>query len=370
MDAVVELSDGAVIPYDALIVATGATTAFYSITGASEHTMPLYTLKDARVLRNAILSALEAHDALPIREERGLRFVVVGGGPTGVEVAGAIVELLAICEKRDRLRLSREQSRVVLLDAADRVLGAFKEPLSGYALDRLTQLGVEVRRSAVVESVDQQSVRLADGSSIRADLVVWAAGVTVGGTIADSLPGPRLSGGRVTVESDLSLAEHSEVFVVGDAAAVPTGPRTSELAPQLAPVAIQSGKHAARQLLAAHRGSDAEPFTYKDRGMMATIGRRIAVAEIRGPAPLGGVSLTGTIGWLAWLFLHLVNLMGVRNRVAVLVNWMWRYLGWPAGPQVIVEDDPPFDLPFPSSAPSPGEKTRTSSDREPLKGGV
>ena len=143
------------------------------------------------------------------------------------------------------------------------------------------------------------------------------------------------------------------------------GPRVSELAPQLAPVAIQSGKHAARQLLAAHRGSGAEPFTYKDRGMMATIGRRIAVAEIRGPAPLGGVSLTGTIGWLAWLFLHPVTLMGVRNRVAVLVNWMWRYLGWPAGPQVIVEDDPPFDSPFPSSAPSPGEKTRTSSDREP-----
>ena len=279
-----------------------------------------------------------------MHEDRGLRFVVVGGGPTGVEVAGAIVELLALCQKRDRLRPSRSPSRVILVDAADRLLGAFKEPLSSYALDHLTQLGVEVHRSAMVKSVDHESVKLSDGSSIQADLVIWAAGVTVSGTIADSLPGARSAGGRVAVEPDLSLTGHNEVFVVGDAAAVPVGRKACELAPQLAPVAIQSGKHAARQLLAAHRGSSGDPFTYKDRGMMATIGRRIAVAEIRGPSPFGGFSLRGTIGWLAWLFLHLVNLMGVRNRVAVLLSWMWRYLGWPAGPQVIVEDASPCDL--------------------------
>ena len=336
----VELSDGSLIPYDSLVVATGATTSFFAIAGASEHAMPLYTLHDARALRNAILSMLESFDARSATDtDRGPRFVVVGGGPTGVEVAGAIVELLDISEKRDRLQVRRRQSSVVLIDAADRLLGGFEEVSSHYALDQLTRLGVEVRCSSAVESIDDQAVRLTDGSSIPADLVVWAGGVTVNRTIADSLPGERSRGGRVAVRPNLSLPEHSEVFVAGDAAAVPLDRDTAELAPQVAQVAIQSGRHAAKQLVAAHRGSDTDRFTYKDKGMMATIGRRVAVAEIKGPAPLGSLNLKGTLGWLAWLFLHLVYLLGIRNRLAVLLNWTWRYLEWPAGPRVIVEDN-------------------------------
>jgi len=163
--------------------------------------------------------------------------------------------------------------------------------------------------------------------------VVWAAGVTVDGTLAGALPVVHGRGGRVAVEEDLSLTGHREVYVVGDAAAVPTSPGRSDPCPQLAQVAIQSGAHAARQVLLRQTGRPTQPFAYRDKGMMATIGRRAAVTQLP-----GGLVLRGSLGWLAWLGLHIVYLIGFRNRLIVLVNWWWRYVNWPGGPRLIDAD--------------------------------
>jgi NADH:ubiquinone reductase (H+-translocating) len=333
------LADGDEVDYDALIVATGATASFFSIPGAQERTLPLYTLADARSLRNGLLALLEKAAVATGPERSALHLVVIGGGATGVEVAGAIVELLDISVKHDRVPIDRERTSVVLVDALDRLLGAFAEESSAYALRELSRRGITVRLGTAVASVDATGVRLVDGSSLPADLVVWAAGVTVAGTLAASLPGDRAAGGRVLVGQDLTLGGHPEVFVVGDAAAVPLGGSAIGLAPQLAQTAIQSGRHAARQLLARRTGGGVAPFRYVDKGVMATIGRRAAVAELEGPWPLRGRILKGTLGWVSWLALHLVYLVGIRNRLVVLLNWFWRYVGWSSGPRIIVDDE-------------------------------
>ena len=330
----VVLGDGSALDYDHLVVATGATAGFFGITGAAEHARPLYTLRDARRLRNAVLATLEAADARPEDYDGGApTFVVVGAGATGVETAGALVELLDVSVRQDRLRIDRRRTRVVLLDAADRLLGGFTDALGRYAADQLRARGVIVRLDEPVQEVTGAGVGLAGGQWIGAAVVVWAAGVTVDGTLAGSLPVAHGRGGRVTVDTDLSLAGHGEVFVVGDAAAVPAAPGASDPCPQLAQVAIQSGDHAGRQILRRQSGRATEPFTYKDKGIMATIGRRAAVAQLP-----GGLVMRGSLGWLAWLGLHIVYLIGFRNRVIVLVNWWWRYVNWPGGPRLIDAD--------------------------------
>ena len=335
---VVSLDDGDV-PYDSLVVATGVTASYFSIPGAEEGSHPLYTLSDARALRNALLERLEAAAAVSAGDRgHALRIVVIGGGATGVEVAGAIVELLDISIKHDRVPFDRDGSTVTLVDALGRLLGAFSERSSAYALEELVRRGIKVRLGVAVASVDASGVHLADGRTLDADLVVWAAGVTAAGTLAATLPAASASGGRVVVGSDLSLPGHPEVYVVGDAAAVPLGP-AGGLAPQVAQTAMQSGRYAARRVLAALDGSATAPFAYFDKGMMATIGRRAAVAELTGPGPLRGRVLRGTTGWLAWLGLHLLYLVGVRNRIIVLLNWWWRYVGWASGPRIIVDDE-------------------------------
>jgi len=329
----VTLADGDELVYDHLVVATGATSQFFGIAGASEHARPLYTLGDARRLRNHLLATLEAADAHPEDFEGGAPvFVVVGAGPTGVETAGALVELLEVCIRRDRLRIDPDRSKVVLVDAGSSVLPAFRPEAGRYAAATLEARGVEIRLGSPVAEVTPQGVRFADGSWLEAAAVVWAGGVTVEGTFAAGLPAPSGQGGRVHVGDDLALEGHPEVYVVGDAAAVPTGPGGPS-APQLAQVAIQSGDHAARQILRCLEGGRTEPFTYRDKGIMAAIGRRAAVAQLR-----RGPVVRGTLGWLAWLGLHLVYLVGFRNRLTVLVNWFWRYLDWPSGPRLIVAD--------------------------------
>ena len=330
----VDLSDGTALEYERLVVATGATTGFFSVPGAPGHALPLYTLADARRLRNAVLSCLEAADARPEDFDNGApTFVVVGGGATGVEISGALLELLDVSVRRDRLRIDPERSKVILLEAGDRLLPGFKEEASGYALQTLLSRGVDVRLHTPVAEVTDRAVRLGDGAWIEAVAVIWAGGVTVDGTLAASLPVAHGRGGRVTLEPDLSVAGHPEVFVVGDAGAVPWGPTRPEACPQVAQVAIQSGRHAAHQIARQLQGQPTTPFRYHDKGLMATIGRHAAVAQLR-----RGPILRGTLGWLAWLGLHLVYLVGFRNRVVVLVNWWWRYLDWPSGPRLIVAD--------------------------------
>jgi len=287
-------------------------------------------LADARHLRNRLLVALEDADVRAEVEAPALTFVVVGGGPTGVETAGALSELIAITIRRDGLRLDPTKVRVVLVDLADRVLSAFSPPASRYAARALTRLGVEVQFGRSVVEVEEGAIRFADGERLETAAVVWAAGVTVGGTLADGLsttPGPA---GRAAVGADLRVVGHPNVWSIGDAAAVPFG---ATVYPQLAPVAIQSGRHCARQILRVLAGEPTRPFVYHDKGIMATIGRRAAVAQL----PRVGV-IRGTLGWLAWLGLHLFYLVGFRNRLRVLINWTWRYFDWPSGPRLIVAD--------------------------------
>ena len=271
----VNLTDAKPLSYDHLVLATGATTNYYNVPGAADHTFPLYTLADARRLRNNVLACLEAAESRPEDFDGGApTFVVVGGGPTGVETAGALVELVDVAVRRDRVRIDPERTRVVLLESSTEVLGAFVS---------LRKRGVDVRVSSVVAEVTESGVRLSSGEFIGASIVVWAAGVAVNDSLADSLGAPRTSGGRLKVCPDLSLEGHPEIFVVGDSAAVPTGGNSPRPCPQLAPVAIQSGAHAASQILRRMAGDATEPFTYHDKGIMATIGR----ARGRGPAKTG-----------------------------------------------------------------------------------
>ncbi len=329
--SVVTLVGGAEVPFDHLVVATGATAAFFGIPGASKYAMPLYSLADARKLRNRLLLALEYADVRAEHELVQLNFVVVGGGPTGVETSGALSELIRIAIKRDGLRLDSTKVRVLLVDLAPRLLTAFPESASAYAKKELEHLGVEIEFGRSVVEVEERAIRFADGERIETAAVVWAAGVTASGTLAHDLqasPGP---GGRARVTPDLRLVESRNVWAVGDAAAVPLN--ETEFCPQLAPVAIQSGRHCAEQILRVLDGQPTLDFRYRNKGIMATIGRHAAVAKL----PRGGV-IKGTTGWLAWLGLHLWYLVGFRNKIRVLINWTWRYFDWPSGPRLIVAD--------------------------------
>ncbi|MGH9019653.1 MAG: NAD(P)/FAD-dependent oxidoreductase [Acidimicrobiales bacterium] len=325
----VELDDGAGVSYDHLVVATGATAAFFSVPGAHHHALPLYTLGDARRLRNRLLLSLEAADVAAQGRPLDLTYVVVGGGPTGVETAGALSELISIAVRRDGLRLERSQVRVVVVDLADRLLTSFSASASRYAARELARLGVEVQLGRSVVEVEEHALVFADGERLATTAVVWAAGVTVAGTLASDV-GRAGPGARVVVGPDLRVPGGQREWVVGDAAAVLS---EGEVCPQLAPVAIQSGQHCARQILRAIEGESTESFHYRDKGVMATIGRRAAVAQL----PRAGV-VKGTLGWLAWLGLHLFYLVGFRNRLRVLINWTWRYFDWPSGPRLIVAD--------------------------------
>jgi NADH dehydrogenase len=328
---VVLLEGGSEIAFDHLVVATGATASYFGIPGASQYAMPLYSLADARKLRNRLLSSLEEADAAADEAPVSLNFVIVGGGPTGVETSGALSELIRTVIKRDGLRIDPSRVRVLLVDMAPRLLTPFPEKASKYAQKELERMGVEIEFGRSVVEVEERAIRFADGERLKVAAVIWAAGVTASGTLAHDLqtsPGP---GGRVRVMPDLRLLESANVWAVGDAAAVPLDETT--FCAQLAPVAMQSGRHCARQILLVLDGSPTTPFKYRNKGIMATIGRHAAVAQLP-----GGSVIKGTPGWLAWLGLHLWYLIGFRNRLRVMINWTWRYFDWPSGPRLIVAD--------------------------------
>ena len=324
------------LPFDWIIVASGAIAKFFGIPGVQQFTHPLYTLADAGYLRDHILRRLEEIDAHPERITDGtLTFVVVGGGPTGVEVAGALAELLDVSVRHDGFDFDRSHARIVLVDGLSRLLTPFKESAATYAADTLKDRTVELQLGRMVKEVTATSVELDDGTRIPTRTVVWAGGVTVSGTIASELGALSDHNGRLVVRADLALPDHHQAYAIGDAAAVPWGKdKPGTTCPQLAQVAIQSGKHAAQQIVNRVEGRPTLPFQYHDKGMMATIGRRAAIAEF----PKGRV-IRGTLGWLAWLGLHILYLIGFRNKIIVLVNWSWRYLSWTSGPRIIVGED-------------------------------
>jgi NADH:ubiquinone reductase (H+-translocating) len=333
-DRLVALESSGSVPFDSLIIASGATVGYFGVEGASEFSFPLYTLTDARILRDHVLRRLEQADADPGSAPAGpLTFVVVGGGPTGVEVAGAMAELLDLAVRHDGFRFSRSTARIIVVDGQDRLLTPFDPTAAAYAADTLVGRGVELHLGRMVEAVTDRYVELDDGTRIATQTVIWAGGVTVTDTVASRLGIASGPGGRLAVEPDLSLDGRADAYGAGDAAAVPRGDGSGRICPQLAQVAIQSGAHAARQVVNRMEGRPTVPFRYRDKGIMATLGRRAAITEFP-----GGTVIKGTVGWLAWLGLHLVYLIGYRSRIIVLVNWAWRYLSWGSGPRVIVGD--------------------------------
>jgi NADH:ubiquinone reductase (H+-translocating) len=238
--------------------------------------------------------------------------------------------------RHDGFKFPRASGRIVLVDGLDRLLTPFQPSAAAYAARTLEERGVELKLGHMVRSVNGSCVELDDGSQIPTRTVVWAGGVSVENTVAATLGQKSGPNGRLVVEPDLSIPGRLNAYAIGDAAAVPWGPGSPDparICPQLAQVAIQSGKHVAHQIVNRASGRPTLPFRYRDKGIMATIGRRAAITEFP-----RGLMVRGTLGWLAWLVLHLVYLIGFRNRFVVLINWSWRYLSWGSGPRVIVGD--------------------------------
>jgi NADH:ubiquinone reductase (H+-translocating) len=318
------------IAFDQLVVAAGAQATYFGIPGAEEHGFPLYSLVDAIALRNHILERFEAAAAKPeLIDDGALTFVVVGGGPTGVEVAGALAELFSSVLRKDFRHLDVSRARVVLVEMASALLGPFSDRSQRHARDQLEARGVEVRTDELVSAVDPACVTLQSGEVLATQTLVWAAGVQAN-PLASVLGVETARAGRIVVGADLRIPGRPDAFAIGDVAAIPDRKHGGVL-PQLAPVAIQSGRHVAKEIVRLQHGEPGRPFRYLDKGTMATIGRRAAVAEL----PLH-VKLKGTPAWLAWLGLHLVLLMGFRNRLSVFLNWAWGYLTWDRGPRLII----------------------------------
>ncbi|NJK89622.1 MAG: NAD(P)/FAD-dependent oxidoreductase [Myxococcales bacterium] len=345
----VELSDGSDITFDYLIVAAGAETNYFGHGEWAEHSVGLKSIEDAIEVRRRVLCAFEKaeREAEPEERKRLLTFIVIGAGPTGVELAGAISELNRRVLAGDYRRVSPEDVRVVLLDMAPRVLAGMHEDLSKSALQQLESLKVEVVLDAPVESIERARV-VAKGQVFESHTVLWTAGVSPV-PLAKQLV-PTLIRGRVPVEKDCSLSGHPNVFVIGDMAHFETskGPL-----PGVSPVAMQQGRFVAQTILASIEGRPRQTFRYVDRGMMATVGRSRAVAEVR------GWKFTGFVAWLAWLAVHLFYLVGFKNRVFVLMNWIWQYLAYRRGARLIT----PCQRTSAGSRGAPEPEERAAPDR-------
>jgi NADH dehydrogenase len=326
------LLDGGELPFDFLILAAGASHAYFGHDDWAAYAPGLKTLDDALAIRRRLLLAFERAEREGQAEERRrlLTFIIVGGGPTGVELAGALAEIARHALAHEFRAIDPAAARIILVEAGPALLPTFPPPLREAAQRTLEGLGVEVRVGQAVTEVGPWGAALA-GERIAAATVLWAAGVSAS-PIGRVTSAPLDRAGRVLVEPDLSLPGHPEIFVVGDMAAFTH--QTGRPLPGIAQVAIQGGRHAARQIQRTLRGLPREPFRYRDPGNMATVGRGSAIAD------LGRVQLSGFPGWLAWLFLHLVYLIGFRNRLVVMVQWAWSYLTYQRNVRLITNPHP------------------------------
>ena len=315
------------IAYDALILAAGASHSYFGHDDWELLAPGLKTLEDALEIRRRVLLAYEAaeRERDGAEQEALLTFVVVGGGPTGVELAGALGEISRQTITRDFRLIDPSRARIVLVEGAPRILTAFPESLSRAAQDALQRIGVEVRTGVTVTRVTTDAVWLG-GEQIRARTVLWAAGVAAA-PLARTLGTPLDRSGRVLVEPDLSIPGHPEAFAIGDVCAFLQ--QTGAPLPGVAPVAIQQGRAAADNVLRRVGGQPTRPFRYRDKGSMATIGRAAAVAVV------GRFKLSGLVAWLAWLLVHIMFLIGFRNRLLVLFEWAWAYVTWHRGARLI-----------------------------------
>ena len=303
------------VGYDYLVFGLGAEVNFFGVEGAAEHAFPLYTLSDAVRLRNHVLGTWEAADKDPgLIEDGGLNIVVVGGGPTGVETAGALAELYTGEFRKDYPDIDEEAARITLVEAGPEIFAMFKPEIRNYTVDALTKRGVEVTTGEVVESVGSKRVRLKSGQELKAHTLVWGAGLQ-GNALAQSVGLDLERGNRLAVDADLRLPSHPEVFVVGDVAAI-TDSKTQQVLPQLGSVALQSGEHAGETIGRLVEGKDPKPFRYHDKGTMATIGRGSAVVQM-----LGGRTMKGKAAQLAWGTVHLALLPTNENRAKAIVDW-------------------------------------------------
>jgi len=303
------------IAYDYLVLGLGAEVNYFGVEGAAEHAFPLYTLPDAVRLKDQVLRMWEAADKHPdLIEDGALNIVVVGGGPTGVETAGALAELYNGVFRKDYPDIAEDASRILLVEASPEIFSMFKQDLRTYAVDALTKRGVEVMTGDVVESISPSRVKLKSGKELEAHTLVWGAGLQ-GNALVQSLGLELERGNRIAVDGDLRLPSHPEVFAVGDIAAI-TDPKTDQVLPQLGSVALQSGEHAGETIAHLAAGKETKPFKYRDKGTMATIGRGSAVVQM-----LGGKSMKGKKAQLAWGTVHLALLPTNEDRAKAVVEW-------------------------------------------------
>jgi len=329
-------TNGRAVDYDFLILAPGSVTHFFGVPGAAEHAFVLKNLEQGIALRNHILCRFEHAMYEPDKARRRclLSFAIVGGGPTGVEFAGALAELIRGPLAKDYRGLDFREVRLSLIEAAPNLLSGLPGKLCTYAKHRLQRMGVELHLGAIASEVTGYSLGLKDGTRIPTTTVVWTAGVR-GDPMAQFWGLPISGGGRVSVLPTLQLVDHPEVFIAGDLARFE---RDGRPLPMIAPVAIQQGSAAARNILHQMRGEDPAPFHYSDPGMMVTIGRNAAVAVV------GGFSMSGFPAWVVWLSVHLAKLIGFRNRLLVLINWAWDYLLYERAVRLILPLEPCGDL--------------------------
>jgi NADH dehydrogenase len=324
----VDLSDGASVGWDFLVVACGADTAYFGHDEWARAAPGLKSIEDAIDIRQRVLLAFELaeREPDPKRREELLSFVVIGGGPTGVELAGALAELAKYVLARDFRSIDPRAAKVTLLEAGPRILPAFPQSLSVRAVEELNELGVEVRTGARVSALVPGRVTLGD-ETLPGSVAIWAAGVRANQLTRTLQGAPLDPSGRVLVLPDLTVPGQPRAFVIGDAASI-TG-KDGNPVPGVSPVAMQEGRTVARSIRSVIAGGAPLVFAYRDKGSMATIGRSRAIAEI------GSIHLSGLIAWLAWLLVHLIYLIGFRNRLVVLITWAWSYVTYGRGARLI-----------------------------------
>jgi NADH dehydrogenase len=318
------------IAYDFLVLAYGGATNFFGLDSLRQHGLGLKDIPDAVAIRNHVLTCFEQamleQDA--DRRRAILTFIVVGGGPTGVEMAGALSELIRLVLVKDYPRLNIKDVRILLLEATDKLLAGMPERLREAAGRTLWRKYVEVRFGATVADYDGERIRLKSGEIIPAQTVIWAAGVRAA-ALSKPLALPTARQGRIPVEPTLQVAGHPEVYVIGDAA---YGEQNGEPLPMVAPVAIQMAETVARNITRTLRGKPLAPFHYRDQGTLATIGRNAAVAHVF------GLQLSGFPAWVMWLVVHIIQLIGFRNKLFVLLNWAWDYFFYERAARLITPD--------------------------------
>jgi NADH dehydrogenase len=324
---VVHLADGSDLAYDHLVLATGSSTNYYGNESIRARALGLKDLGEALELRNHVLECLEAATTATTDEERRrlLTFCIVGGGPTGVEYAGALGELARLVLPLEYPELAAHTMRILLLEGGDRLLPMFVPRLSAYARRELERLGVDVRTNTLVATADDRGVVLHDGTEIATASIVWTAGVRPNDPVHEK---PE----RLTVDDRLRVVDADGVFAIGDVAAAHD--KHGDVLPMVSPPAMQAGRYVARQIL---DGEARRPFRYRDKGTLATIGRRAAVGQI------GRLRFRGFVGWIVWLTVHLYYLIGFENRVRVVLRWAWYYVRFDRPIRIIVRADPPRD---------------------------